>query len=57
MGILDWGILAGLAALFVLAVRYCLRHKGCGGCAGCQKCSGDCEECTRREREGLLGRR
>ena len=57
MGILDWAILAGLAALFVLAVRYCLRHKGCGGYAGCQKCSGDCEECTRREREELLGRR
>ncbi len=44
MGILDWGILAVLAALFGLAVRYCVRHKGCTGCSGC---SGDCKRCRR----------
>lgn len=50
MGILDWGILAVLAVLFGLAVRYCVRHKGCGGCAGCKRCSGNCEKCTEGKR-------
>lgn len=43
MSLIDYVILAAIAALVVLAVRYSIRHKNhCGGdcshCAGCQGC-------------------
>lgn len=42
MSFVDFILLAGAAALVVLAVRTILRSAGSGECAGC---SGDCTRC------------
>lgn len=47
MGLLDWILIALVAAGLFFAVRHIIKHKGgcCGG-GSCSGCGGDCERCT-----------
>lgn len=49
MSALDWLILAAVAVLFVLAVRFCWRRRGkcCGDCTAC----GHCGHCSQQNRQ------
>ncbi len=47
---IDLFVILLIAVLFVLAVRYLLRHgDSCAGCGG--SCSGKCSSCRMREAE------
>jgi len=49
MNIVDYIILAVIAVLLVLAIRYSLKHKHscCGNCSNCSAC----QSCTRKEKK------
>lgn len=48
MGILDYIILAVVAAALALAVAYMLRCRRRGKCVGCSACDGRCGDCPYR---------
>ncbi len=48
MSAADWCLLAALAVLLVLALRF--RSRGCGGCSG--ECSACCGKCSSRDAAG-----
>jgi hypothetical protein len=47
MSVLDWILLAAVAAGVVFALRSMRRHKGCG-CGGSCGCGGNCSACAGR---------
>jgi hypothetical protein len=47
MTIIDWLILAAVAACVILALRHLHRQKGKGCCGDCGSCSG-CSACRRQ---------
>ena len=53
MGALDWVILFLVAAAFIAAVVYSVKHKGsCGSCSGdCASCGKSCSQGTKAKKK------